>query len=262
MTTPHNPGDDYAPQDPQDPQNPYVPPPPPSGQPQYGQPTPAQPQYGGPTPPPYGQPAYGPPGFPQYPAPPSTEPGKGLAITALVLSLLACTVVLAIPAIVLAIVVLVQSRDGRNHGKGLAIAALVISVISVIGTVAGGYALYDYAKDFKDPEDLEVGECITATGLSDASAESVSDIRVVSCSSEHDGEVLAVHRLTAEEVANSANDAVDVCTPAIDAAGKADLLTADLTVTALTDEDPEAGERAACVAYRTDGASLTGRLGG
>ena len=85
------------------------------------------------------------------------EPSKGMAITALILSILGCTCIGALVAIPLAIVVLVRSKDGRNHGKGLAIAAMIISVISLISVAIGGYFLYDYAKDLKDVDDLKAG---------------------------------------------------------------------------------------------------------
>ena len=124
--------------------------PPPYGeQPATPAPPPAAP-YGQPSAP--GQPAYGAPGY-GAPMPGPAEPGKGMAITALILSILGCTCIGALIAIPLAIVVLVRSRSGQNHGKGLAIAALIISVISLIAVAVGGYFLYDYAKDFKDVDE-------------------------------------------------------------------------------------------------------------
>ena len=119
----------------------------------------------------------------------------------------------------------------------------------------------NYAKDFKSPNDLEAGDCITATGLSDDSADSVTEIKTTACSNRHDGEVLATHELTADAAASSGANAPDVCTPAITEAGKAALVTEDITVTALTVANPDAGDSAACVAYKTDGSQLTGKLG-
>jgi Domain of unknown function (DUF4190) len=280
MSTPQDPDGD-TPQDPQDPQNPYgTPSPPPPNVPPPAAPVPppatgippapqAPPTYGAPPAPPYGDPTappaatpYGQPAFPAYGAPVTAEPGKGMAIAALISSILGCTCIGALVAIPLAIVVLVRSRDGRNHGKGLAIAALIISVISLIGLAAGGYAVYDYAKDFKSPDDLKAGDCITAKGLSDTSVNSVTEIRTVACSTKHDGEVLATVELSADQAKNSeTTQAEDVCTPAIDAAGKLSVITPDMTVTALTVADPDAGDNAACVAYKIDGSKLTGKLG-
>ena len=216
MSTPQNPGDGETPQDPSDPQNPYgTPPPPPSTPPPPPPPSdpappttpiPAAPAPGGDpsvppgapaAPPPYGEqpavsatPPYGQPGQPGQPPyaapgyspmPGPAEPSKGMAITALIMSILGCTCIGALVAIPLAIVVLVRSKDGRNHGKGLAIAAIIISVISLISVAIGGYFLYDYAKDLKDVDDLKAGQCITANGLTDESETGVTQIKSVGC---------------------------------------------------------------------------------
>ncbi|WP_298516191.1 DUF4190 domain-containing protein [uncultured Nocardioides sp.] len=298
MSTPHDPGSGDTPQDPTDPQNPYgtppappPPPPPPSaapseqppyGQPTYGQPPatpipPAAPVYGTePTgAPPYGeptydQPAYGQPqpaqpayGQPPFPATPTNEPGKGMAIAALILSFFGCVILGALIAIPLAIVVLVRSaRDGRNHGKGLAISAIVISVLTLALPVILIAVGVTYLGSLTDVNDLEPGDCITATGLTDPNADSVTDIKTVSCSDAHDGEVLATVELTADQAANYASTPFNtICDPAIAAEGKTDLLSDTVTYTALTVADPEAGDTAACVAYHADGSDLTSRLG-
>lgn len=283
MTTPQNPGDGDTPQDPSDPQNPYgtpPPPPPPPTTPIPAAPPEAPPAappmspappYGDPTmsaampPPAPGQPAYGQPSYPQYGAPSaSTQPGKGMAITALIASILGCTCIGILVAVPLAIVVLVRSRGGQNHGKGLAIAALVISLISAIGLAVGGYAIYDYAKDFKTIDDLSQGDCITAKGLTDDSSDGVSAIKSVGCSAKHDGEVLAVHDLTADEASGfGSTSPLDICTPPVTDAGSGDLLTnSDLIIIALTqDASPKSGDQLACVIANSDGSKLTSKLG-
>jgi hypothetical protein len=278
MTTPQDPGDTpdnpEGQQDPADPQNPYAPPPTtaiPPAPPVFGTGDPAAPA--GATPPPYGQPAYAPPPaaqpaygqpYPQQPAPGNDEPGKGMAITALIASILGCTCIGALVAIPLAIVVLLRSRDGRNHGKGLAIAALIISVVSLVAVAVGGYFLYDYAKDFKNVEDLSAGDCVTAKGLVDDSSESVTEIKAVSCSSKHDGEVLATSKLSAEAAASYGETSpIDICTPPVTAAGSGDLLAnPDLLIVALTqDASPSTGDKLVCVVGNADGSKLTSKLG-
>jgi hypothetical protein len=227
-------------------------------QPAYQQPAYQQPAYQQPA---YQQPAYAQPGYPQYDAAPA-EPGKGMAIAALVLAILGCTCITLLVAVPLAIIVLLRGRDGRNHGKGLAIAALVISALYVIGGVIGGAAVYNYAKDLKGPNDLKAGDCITAHGLNDTKADTIDTIKTVSCSDDHDGEVLATTTVTAELAKDfSQMDPDTTCRQAIDAAGKTPLLTEDLAVTALTVTDPQEGDMIACVAYNADGSKLTGRLG-
>ena len=280
MSTPENPDDGNTPQDPSDPQNPYAPSTPPTSPP-----PPPPPPYGDPsTPPPavpppatpYGQappayeqqpaypqqPAYGQPAYPQYPAAAPAEPNKGMAIAALILAILGCTCLTLLVAVPLAIIVLVRGRDGRNHGKGLAIAALVISGLYVIGGIAGGAAVYNYAKELKDPNDLRTGDCINAHGLTDTKSDTIDTIKTVSCSGDHDGEVLATTKVTAEQAQDfSQMDPDATCRQAIDAAGKTAVLTEDLGVTALTVTDPQEGDNIACVAYSADGSQLTGRLG-
>ena len=286
MTTPQEPGD--TPQDPAEPQNPYgTPPPPPPVDPPTTAIPPAPPVYGTeqPAAPAYGQPAYGapqpgvpqpgapqygapPPGVPQYGAPQygvpqSDEPGKGMAITALVISFFGCVVLGALIAIPLAIVVLVRSKDGRNHGKGLAIAALVVSVLTLAIPVVGVVAGVSYVSSLTDVNDLRQGDCLTADGLTDSGSDSVTEIKTVSCSDSHDGEVLATVELTQDQADNyKTTPFAEFCDPAIAAAGKASLISETVTYTALTVTDPTAGDHAACVAYHTDGSELTAPLGG
>ncbi|MXG88203.1 DUF4190 domain-containing protein [Nocardioides flavescens] len=291
MTTPQNPDGE---QNPYGQQNPYggageQPPPPaqnPYGAPQgeqppaYGQP-PAPPAYGQPAPPPYGapqQPAYGAPqqpgqpgqpgqygyGAPAYGAPGSTpDAPKGLAITALVLSFLGCTGILALVSIIMSVVVLRRGKDGRNHGKGLAIAAIIISVISLVVGALIAVGVVAAVNSIVEVDDLKTGECVTADGLSDSTAKTVTDIQVVDCSDSHDGEVLTTTTLTADQAQNFTTDpSISACADAITAAGKSDLISDTVNFTALAAEQPEAGDRVACIAFNTDGSPLTGKLGG
>jgi hypothetical protein len=226
---------------PQDPQNPYGAPPPPPP------PPPGYPQQ------PYGYPAYG-----QQPQ--QQDAPKGMAITALILAFLGCTGILAVVSIVMSIVVLVRGKDGRNHGKGLAIGAICVSVVSLaIGGVA--VALGVYLGSLTDVADLEAGDCITASGLADDGADTVTSIKTVSCSTSHDGEVLATAKLTAEQADQIMSSTSSVCPDAIVAAGKAPLITDELTFVPLTAPDPGAGDKVACVAYNSDGSSLSKKLG-
>ena len=60
-----------------------------------------------------------------------------MAITSLALSLLFCVpFVAAIASIVLGVIVLGRSKDGRDHGRGMAIAGIVISTVVMLATVA------------------------------------------------------------------------------------------------------------------------------
>ena len=240
-----------TPQDPQDPQNPY-------GEPPASTP-PATPPYGQPAQPQYGQPAYGQPTYPVGPQ--VDQPSKALAITSLVLSFVACTIIAGIVSIVLALIVLSRSKDGRDHGKGFAIAGLVISVLVILGTIAAIALGVVYSNSLVRVNDLDAGQCITADGLT-SDDEDVTDIATISCSEPHDGEVLATHTLTAEE-ASTYDSALsnELCTAAVTEAGKLGVLNETVNFVGLTQTlSPSEGDRLACVAFNVDGSELTAPL--
>ncbi|CAB4692920.1 MAG: hypothetical protein F2667_02760 [Actinobacteria bacterium] len=263
-------------------------PPPEGGQPDYGQ-QPTPPPYGQqPTPPPYGQPnpygqqpsygapppAYGagapgaPGGYgPAYGGPAELKPSKAMAIVALVLALLVCVpVVAALISIVLAIIVLRRSRDGRDHGKGLAIASLVIAPIMLIVGVLIVVAIGFGVSSLKDVNDLKTGDCVT--GIDDD--DSFGSLTVVDCDEKHDAEVFAMVTLTADQAKEYA-DAGDDTTAATgwcdeeigdDPEKRAALERDDLNGLLLTDDlEPKAGDLLACTIQSADGSSLTEPLG-
>jgi hypothetical protein len=241
----------------------------PAAPPVYGQPTPppygepAPPAYGQPAPPAYGQPApaYGQPGMPPGAFPGAAvepPPSKAMAITALIASLICCTPL----GFILAIVVLVRSKDGKNHGKGLAIAALVISVVFSIGIAAGSYALTQVDWDELLPvEQLKTGECLNASNLTDDSEDFVEDIEEVSCNSPHDAEVLVTKDLTNADAKDYDPASSTLCTDLITEGGLADKIGPDMGYFGLTtDEKPNAGDKLVCIAYKTDGTKLEAPL--
>ena len=243
------------------PVNPYEtpaapPPPPPPTDPAAPAPPPAAAPYGSP------QPQYGTP-QPQYPAAPGSypgapvesEPSKAMAITALISSLLCCTPL----GFILALVVLARSKDGKNHGKGLAIAALVISILFSLGIAAGAYGLTQVDWDDLNPvSDLSQGDCFNAKGLDDEDAEFVSEIDEVSCTTSHDAEVLASTDFTADQAEAYKLDN-SLCNELVSAAGYT--ASADFGLTSLTvNEEPNAGDRLACVVYNVDGSKLDAPL--
>lgn len=168
------------------------------------QPDPNQPQV-----PPAGQQPY-PPQYAPYPgqpyppqyAPNLAAPSKALAITALVLAILGFFVVTAIAAVVLAIIVLVQSRDGRPHGKGMAISALVICVLWFVGFIVVVVAVVTNKADrdssgtivddgFILVTSIRVGDCLV-----DEPGESVQiTVEATPCSRPHREEAYATFDL-------------------------------------------------------------------
>jgi hypothetical protein len=149
----------------------------PQGQPQYGQ---------GPQPPfpPPGQPPYGPPpgGYPQYGGQqPDPRKGSGLAISALVLGIIAlflCWVpivnnfaaILAVVGLALGVPALISARRGKRTGSGLAVASVILSVLALVGVLAT-QAFYssvidDVTSDINNSGDAES----SAAAEADASA--------------------------------------------------------------------------------------------
>ncbi len=227
----------------------------------------APPPYGAPQPPPYaqpayGQPAYGQPGYPVQPGfpvqPASTEPSKAMAIIALVLSLLCCFPI----GLILAIVVLVRSRDGRNHGRGLAIGAVVASVVSVL--VISGLVVVLSQVDWDDllpVEQLEAGECLNANNLTDDSEDFVEDITEVDCGGSHDAQVLVTTTLTSDQASTYDPASSTLCTDLIAEGGLSDKIGPEMGYFGLTTEaQPSTGDKLVCIVYNVDGSKLTAPL--
>lgn len=250
----------------QDPQG-TPPPPPPYGQPS-GHPYPT----GGTPPPSYGSTPYGQPPSP-YGAPPPTpqqpgpygapgafpggaeqgEPSKGMAIGALVSSVLCCLPV----GLVLGIIVLRRSKDGRDHGKGLAIAAIVLNTLVMIGATVLLVVAVIFGSQVRAVSDLEVGDCISAEGLR-GDAESFQTITEEECAEPHDAEVLGVATLTEQDLRDYPDsDYTALCDESVsqDPEREALSLSGEVQLLVIYDEE-EAGEQIACLALALDGGQL------
>jgi hypothetical protein len=209
MTTPSDPtpaGDPGS-----DPSNPTTPPPP--GPAPYGAPPPGAPQYGTPsqetpgyaTPPQYGGSQYGgsPYGSAPYGAAPygpsAAQPSKTMAIWALVLGWIPCAIGFVV-SVVLAIIVLGRSRDGRNHGKGMAIGGLV-GVAFYIVLIVVVFAVRPFAAHRDASGHLTRGGVVTIDGLrvGDCGTKQLTGItrtvHVVPCSQAHVFEVLVTFEM-------------------------------------------------------------------
>ena len=186
------------------------------------------------------------------------QPSKAMAITALVTSLICCTPV----GFILAIVVLVRSKDGRNHGRGMAIAALIISILFSIGIGAAAYGLtkVDW-DDFLPVEQLETGECLNADNLTDDSEDFVENIEEVDCDKAHDAEVLVTKKLTQDDAESYDPAESTLCSDLITEKGLTGKLTEGIGFFGLTtDEAPNAGDKLVCIAYKLDGSKLDAPL--
>lgn len=123
---------------------------------------------------------------PPYPYP-QQLPGSGLAVGAFVAAFLCFPV-----AIVLAIVALVQAKQGRAGGRGFAIAALVLSGVWVLGiaafAVAGVSGAFDDTNHVADATATQIGQCADTDALTP---------HIVPCSRIHEEEVFWVEELRA-----------------------------------------------------------------
>ena len=113
-------------------------------------------------------------------------PGKGMAITALVLaivSLLLCWVpivnnvvfFLGTIALVLAIVAYLRARKGRAGGKGMSAAAIAISVLSLVGVIVT-QILYVAVLDSVGDAINDAADGTVTTSDSDKKAEAKADV--------------------------------------------------------------------------------------
>jgi hypothetical protein len=217
----------------------------------YGQ----QPQnpYGQQPPNPYG-------GGPGYPSSAGGQQPKtdGVSVAALVTGILCCGII----PLVLGIVGLSRTKNGQRKGRGFAIAGIVLGVIGIIAGIGIGVAAIISAKDVRSIEDLETGQCINADGLKKTENGSVGIIKEVDCSKAHNGEVIAVKTLSAEEADNydfgNEQQISQNCGAMLDPQLKAKLLDPMYYLSALTQsKTPDAGDHVVCVITLTNGDDLT-----
>ncbi|QKG24956.1 peptidyl-prolyl cis-trans isomerase [Actinomadura verrucosospora] len=157
------------------------------------------------------------PAEPAYGSGASQDKTNGLAIAAFVTGLLGCC---GIVGAVLGFISLRQIGDRGGKGRGLAIAGIVLSALWIVGGVVGylvipgsdsassatgadGTPKPKTTKPEKiDAYTMKVGDCINDPASSGAPAgESappveVESVKKVPCTGPHDGEVLAVFKLT------------------------------------------------------------------
>jgi hypothetical protein len=150
------------------------------------------------------------PGQYAYPTPesPPAAPRKGAAIIALGLGAIPCPPCW-IAAIVIAIAVLVRSRDGGAHGKGFAISALVVAslwialITGLIVAEIAGHADRDADGDVIKGGDvsvtsIRVGDCLVEH--SDGSPQYT--IQLTPCDQPHLEEAYANFKVPLSELAN------------------------------------------------------------
>lgn len=232
---------------------------PPTHQP-YGQP---QPPYGQPQPP-YGQPQnpYGQPGYQPYGAyAGANEPGRswsGTAIAAFAVGIggLVLCGAPGIIAVILGIIAIFRTGDGKGKGRWMAITGLVLGVIGIIlisALVIGGVWIF---KNNITDENAEVGMCIN---VDDDNTDEIL-LWKKDCSDSHDAEIFGVHELTSSEILEfGGTSGLGVC-QGILGRDQPDLVSSVGRTYQLAplvwDTPPEAGDTIVCYLERIDGAKI------
>lgn len=175
----------------------------------YGTPPPPSPYTPPPTPPanPYGAPQFNPssvPGFggaPQYGAPAGPTKTDGMAIGALVASILGfCTCIGFIVGIVLGIIGLGRTKDGRAGGRGLAISAIVIGAVGIVLGIIGVVLVAVVGiTQIVTPGNAKVGQCVNI----DEGSDNHVSMTKKSCTDSHDGEIVGVAKVTSDNLAEA-----------------------------------------------------------
>ena len=178
--------------------NPQGPPPPPQGPPQY--PAPAQPQPGQWPPPPPGG-GYPPPYYPGGTAP-EQQPSKTMAIIALVLAIVPCGITWLVAIVLAIIVLVrSKSGQVRGKGLAIAALVISVLWI-VVAVIAGIVIVAEVTKydDNRDANEgtvrssmLRTGDCLAEL----PSGEEISTVEIIPCTKEHAGEVYSVFSLEA-----------------------------------------------------------------
>lgn len=161
--------------------------------------------YGQQPPNPYGAPA--PTGGFQQPA--KTD---GVSVAALITSLLCCAPV----SVILGFVGIRRTKGGQRKGRGMAITGLVIGLIGLLAWIGLGVAAIAGVAWFDSvllPEEAEAGQCIDVT-------EQDSDVILYEkdCTEDHDGEVVAVAKVDADNKEAISSTMADYCREIIDPA--------------------------------------------
>jgi hypothetical protein len=200
-----------------------------------------------------------------YPAAPFEPPkgSRAMAIVALILALVICIPFLpALVAIVLAVVVLVAKKPGKGLAITAIVISLLASAawIGLFAAIGSG-EFDDVFDDLLPVEQLAAGECLNASNLTDDSEDFVEDIEEVTCSGPHDAEVLVTKELTQEDADDYAPESSSLCTDLITEGGLAEKIGPDIGYFGLTtDSAPNAGDKLVCIAYRLDGTKLEAPL--
>lgn len=195
---------------------------------------------------PYGAPSYSAFGGGPGQAPPKTD---GVSVGALVTSLLCCAPV----GLILGFVGLKRTKGGQRKGRGMAITGIVLGLLGLLVWVGLGIAAVAGVAWFDSillPDEAEVGQCIDITE---------EDNEVIlyekECSEEHDGEIVAVAEVDADNKEAISEGMADYCAEVIDPADLEKLFAVEGLEFSAVIEDPNSvdeGDHLVCYVESSD----------
>lgn len=164
------------------------------------------------------------------PLPPKTD---GLSIAALVVSFLC---VCAPVGVILGIVGLSRTKGGKRKGRGLAIAAIIVGILMTLLSAAIVIFAVVLADKVVLPGNAEVGQCVNI----DQDDDNNVIMYKKECTEEHDGEIVAVAKVTSDNKDAIASDMSNHCGTVVsdEDLAKLNAFSEDLEYKAVI-EDPE-----------------------
>lgn len=135
----------------------------------------------------------------------------------------------------------------------VAVAAVVVAVVFVAG----------HNGPVDSVADLDQGDCVDAPGYVSGRTGSPRDLERVDCDDEHDAQVLGTFDLSSSE-AEAYRAAVpnEICAARLDDSGTRAVDDMSLLLAGVVDRTtPRSGDTLACLAFRSDGSRLEGRVG-
>lgn len=219
--------------------DPYGAPPPQGGSDPYGQ-----------APNPYAAPQFNPTSANPY-ATADQGPKKtdGMSIGALIASVIWCCGIGSIVGIILGVIGLGRTKDGKAGGRGMALAGIIVGIVGIVISVGGFVALVVVGvSQSVSPSNAKVGECVDITH----DGNNVSMTKK-SCTDAHDGEIVGVKTVSSDEVSEAAN--TGYCQKIIDPGDQLKIASnSDLKLHSVTEnpDDVKAGDHVACYVEGSD----------
>jgi hypothetical protein len=187
-----------------------------------------------------------PPGGGGFEQPPKTD---GVSIASLVLSLLCCAPV----GLILGFVGIRRTKGGQRKGRGLAITGVVLGLLGLLVWVGLGIASIagiGFLSSIVTPDEAKVGQCVNIDSDDDSSVL----LREADCDKKHDGEIVAVVKVTDDNLEDVKSQMVGYCIQAIsdEDSGKLADYVNDIKAVTENPDDVEVDDHLVCYVEPSD----------